>query len=165
MNRTYILLIAFLISAVSACGNPVSAPETASTQTSDPCLSDQLNSAIKPINDLQREFDDTSLLASNVARQQLPGLISEMQRIRREAEDQTIPPCLATLKSHQLAHMATVIETMIAFVGGADSSNLNKGIAQASQEHDLYTLEMARLLGVTLVPASGPPTPSGTQSP
>ena len=43
---------------------------------------------------------------------------------------------------------------MIAFVGGADTETLNKGIADASQEHDLYTLEIARLLGITRSPGT-----------
>jgi hypothetical protein len=82
-----------------------------------------------------------------------------MQRVRRQAEDQTVAPCVATLKSHQLAHMKTVIDTMIAFVGGAEASTLNQGIAQAGQEHDLYTLEMARLMGATLIPVQPATTP------
>jgi hypothetical protein len=36
-----------------------------------------------------------------------------------------------------------VIDTMLAFVGGANTETLNEGIADASQKHDLYTLEIA----------------------
>ena len=165
MKRNLILFFAILGLILSACANRESTAETIATQTADPCSSANMSASIKPVNDLQREFDDASLLASNVSREQLQALISEMQRIRRAAQDQAVPSCLATLKSHQLAHMKTVIDTMIAFVGGADTSTLNNGVAQAGQEHDLYTLEMARLLGLTLVPVTNAPTPSGTQSP
>jgi hypothetical protein len=39
-------------------------------------------------------------------------------------------------------------------VGGADTETLNKGIADASEEHDLYTLEIARFLGITSSPGT-----------
>lgn len=170
MNRNNARFITIFVLILCACGTqePLSTATTTAippTSTPDLCSNENIEAPIKSVNDLQREFDDASLLASNVAREQLPALITEMQRIRRAAEDQTIPPCLATLQSHQLGHMTTVIETMIAFVGGADTSTLNTGIAQANQEHDLYTLEMARLLGVNLITATNAPTPSGTQSP
>jgi len=117
------------------------------------------------VNDLQREFDDASQLASNLAREQLPDSISAMQRIRRAAEDHEAPACLATLKAHQLAHMNIVIDTMIAFLGGADTDTLDRGIAEAREEHDLYALEIARLLGITLAPVTDVPVPADTPIP
>ena len=77
-----------------------------------------------------------------------------MQRIRRADEDRVVAPCIVTLKTYQLAHMNAVIDTLIAFVGGADVSELNQGMAEARNQYDSYTFEMARLLGVTLVPAT-----------
>lgn len=107
-----------------------------------------------------REFDDASLLASNIPREQLGDSIAELQRIRREAEDEEIPACLTNLKMVQVQHMNTVIATLIAFMGGTDQETLDQGIALARQQHDLYTLELARLLGLTVVPVSTPtPTP------
>jgi predicted aconitase with swiveling domain len=44
--------------------------------------------------------------------------------------------------------MNIVIDTLIAFLGGADPETLTEGIRRAGQEHDLYTLEVARLLGI-----------------
>ncbi len=159
MNR--FLLLAFVLFAVilSACGGNDPQTSKVATFTPDLCISNQVALAIKPVNDLQREFDDLSLLAANVAREQLADLITDMQRVRRQAEDLTVAPCVETLKSHQLAHMKTVIDTMIAFVGGADATTLNQGIAQAGQQHDLYSLELARLMGATLVPIQPAATP------
>ena len=48
-----------------------------------------------------REFDEASQRAPNLEKAQLPGLISNLQRIRRNAEDTQIPVCLETLKTHQ----------------------------------------------------------------
>lgn len=118
------------------------------TSTLDLCAVENLSGSIKDVNDLMREFDDRSKLAANVSREKLPELISEMQRIRRSAEDQAVPSCLSTLKVHQLSHMNIVIDTLIAFLGGAQAETLTDGIRRAGQEHDLYTLEVARLLGI-----------------
>lgn len=173
MNRPYIQLIAISAILLNSCRmdymqsappSPSLEPTVNQTSTPDPCAPENLGASVKEVNDLMREFDDASILAANLAREQAPALISEMQRIRREAENHEIPPCLSTLKSRQLAHMNSVINTMIAFVGGADSNTLNSGLSQARQEHDQYSLEIARLLGVTLVPNANP-TPDGTPTP
>ena len=173
MNRRYLQLFAAAAFLLNSCRvdyiqpappSPSLEPAISPTSIPDPCAPENLASSVKEVNDLMREFDDASILAANLSQDRAPMLISEMQRIRREAEDQEIPPCLSTLKGRQLAHMNTVINTMIAFVGGADSAALNSGLSQARQERDLYSLEIARLLGVTVVPNASPtqiatPTP------
>ena len=45
-----------------------------------------------------------------------------------------------------MAPMNIVIDKMIAFVGSADTETLRRGIADAREKHDLYTLEIVRLL-------------------
>jgi len=160
MKRQLILSLVIFGSLFTACGTPpaVVSTNTSSiyteatalpTSTPDPCAPDNLEASIKAVNDLMREFDDSSQLASNLSKEQVPDSISEMQRIRRAAEDQIVPACLVTLKKYQVAHMNSVINTMLAFVGGADSNTLNSGLAQARKEHDLYTLEIVKLLGIT----------------
>lgn len=160
MKRQLIISLVIFSSLFSACGTPPAVVPTNTsrvyteapalpTSTPDPCAPDNLEASIKAVNDLMREFDDSSQLASNLSKEQVPGSISEMQRIRRAAEDQTVPACLVTLKKYQVAHMNSVIDTMLAFVGGADSNTLNTGLAQARKEHDLYTLEIIKLLGIT----------------
>jgi hypothetical protein len=169
-SRSLILFtIGFLFLSACANQNPtISQPSptveltSIPTSTSDPCSVENLSESIKEVNDLMREFDDMSKLATNIAREKLPELISEMQRVRRAAEDQEIPSCLSTLKVHQIAHMNTVINTLIAFLGGAQAETLNDGIKRAGQEHDLYTLEVARLLGI---PQNSITTPGPTTGP
>ena len=158
MNRFQLLLLVCISLILSACGgNNTAAPNATITLTADPCTGFALGESVKPINDLQREFDDTSALAANLPREQLGDAITNLQRIRRAAEDVSPPACLNTLKEHQLTHMNAVIDTLIAFVGGADTNTLNSGMEQARESHDLYTLELARLLGATLVPATKAP--------
>lgn len=157
MNGKLQILIIALALTLSACGgNNATPPIVEATLTPDPCTGLALGDSVKPINDLQREFDDASALAANLPREQLSDTITNLQRIRRAAEDTNPPSCLAALKKHQLAHMNAVIETLLAFVGGADKGALTTGIAQAQASHDQYTLELARLIGITSPPTASP---------
>lgn len=158
-----LLLNLILVLAVTACaGQPAATQvQTASTPTNlpepDPCSSQNLPATVQPLNDLMREFDDASQLASNVTAQKLPEVIANLQRIRRAAEDVGIPACLGTLKTHQLNHMNLMIQTLLAFLGGATQDELAAGLEQARKEHDLYSLEIVRLLGITLAPITATP--------
>ena len=168
MKHQIVCALIILSSVLTACGNqPIVVPTSTSsfltqptvqtTATPDPCAPENLEASIKEVNDLMREFDDASQLASNLSREQVPNSISDMQRIRRAAEDQQVATCLTTLKRLQMAHMNSVINTMLAFVGGADANTLNSGLAQARQEHDQYTLEIVKLLGITPAATNAPP--------
>jgi hypothetical protein len=163
MQKLFLCLFSLLLFFVSACGGQPAATETESPSTptispdEDPCAAQNLPAAVQPVNDLMREFEDASQLASNLPAQQLPEVISNLQRIRRDAEDVQIPACLATLKTHQLNHMNLMIQTLLAFVGGADQEALTSGLELARNEHDLYSLEIVRLLGITLAPITATP--------
>lgn len=145
------LLLATLLSCfISACGVGSFAAPTPTT-VYDPCNAANIPLEVDKVHKLMREFDDASLLASNTPRDQLSLVISDLQRIHRAAEDQVAPPCLATLKQIQLAHMTTVINTLLAFLGGAGQDVLNTGTTMAREQHNQYAVEYARLLGLTVV--------------
>jgi hypothetical protein len=181
MKKDLLLIIFILILTIilAGCGSAISntqtpeaalATETASlpptiTVTSDPCSPGQIEAEVQKVHKHMREFDDASKLASNIPREQLSGSIADLQRIRREAEDETIPACLTTLKTYQVQHMNSVIDTLLAFMGGADKQSLEQAISIAGQQHDQYTLELARVLGLTVVPASPRSAPSETSTP
>lgn len=135
------------------------------TSTLDPCSRPQLETEVQDVHRHMREFDDASILASNMPREQLSSAIADLQRIRRESEDEQTPGCLINLKQIQVQHMNTVINTLIVFMGGTDQQTLDQGIALARKQHDEYTLELARILGLTVVPATMPPAPSATVTP
>jgi len=136
------------------------------TSTPDACAPGQIEAEVKKVQRHMREFDDASALASSTPREQLSGSIADLQRIRREAEDEIVPPCLTNLQKYQVDHMNSVINTLIAFMGGADQQSLDQGISIARQQHDQYLLELARLLGLTVVPATPPPSvPAETPTP
>jgi len=165
MKNLRSLLLPTLILAIllSACGirtapAPTSTPIPAPTQTPDPCAKENLPDQVQKVNKIMREFDDSSLLAANTTKDQLRPAIADLQRIRREAEDLTVPACLTNLNQLQLVHMNTVITTLISFMGGADQTSLNKGIALARQQHDAYTVELSKLLGLPMVASTANPT-------
>ena len=133
------------------------------TNTPDPCAPDNIEAAVQEIHKFTREFDDASTVAASRPREQLADSIANLQRIRRDAEDQLTPNCLATLKAYQVSHMNSVINTLVAFMGGADQESVDQGIALARQQHDRYTIELARVLGITVVPAN--PQPAATLTP
>lgn len=166
-NISIVILTFFLLMiALAGCAGTPPAPAATSTATAqapsptavsltpDPCSPGQIGAEVQKVHRHMREFDDASILASNMPREQLNNSIADLQRIRREAEDEQIPDCLTTLKKYQVDHMNTVINTLIAFMGGADKTALTQGISVAREQHDKYTLELARLLGLTVVPAT-----------
>jgi hypothetical protein len=165
MKRFIFYWFPVFVLLTSACGGQLIATQpdaiaASTTTTDDPCASQNLPTTVQGLNDLMSEFDDASQLASKTPAQQLPDIISNLQRIRRGAEDTQIPACLGELKTHQLNHMNLMIQTLIAFVGGASKEELNTGLENARKEHDLYSLEIVRLLGITLGPITAmPPTP------
>jgi len=167
MKKLIAYLFIFSVSIISACTNQSNPPQHVFlTATPDPCTSANLPATVQDINGLMREFDDASQLAANLPVQQLPDVISNMQRIRRAAEDLQVPACLSTLKDHQLNHMNIMIQTLLGFVGGANQETLTNGLAKARQEHDLYSLEIIRLLGLTITPiTTTPPPPDQTSIP
>ena len=110
------------------------------TPTPDPRLAENLPAAVKGIDDLQVQFDDLSLLASNVPCERVPDKITEMQSILQTATDQETPFCLKAPKDHQLKYMNLVIDILVAFVDGADRKALNATINEAHQERNQVTV-------------------------
>jgi len=163
-----IFVILLLTLIISACGNvaPPAATEIVEsptpipsiTNTPDPCAPENIEAEVQELHKFMREFDDGSSLAASVPANQLTDIITNLQRIRRDAEDQPTPPCLATLKTYQISHMNIVIGTLINLIGYANGTVakdvIDQGISLARQEHDRYTIELARVLGLTMVPAA-----------
>jgi hypothetical protein len=151
--------IPLCILILSACGTPLAAPSDATfTPDPDPCSAQNLPVSVEGINGLTRQFDEVSQQISTSS-QGLAELIADLQRIRREAEDLTVPACLGVLKTHQLNYMNLVIQSLIVFVGNSEAAMLKNGMELAQQEHSQYSLEMVRLLGITLAPVTTPRAP------
>lgn len=128
----------------------------------DLCSPDNIKGSAKQVHDLTQQFDDEWALAQTVPISQVAPHIAVLQAIRRAAQDQGVPSCLSKLKALQINQMNTVIATMLGFLANTDPGSLNQGYQLARQEHDQYTLELARLLDVTPTIITPPPTEAAT---
>lgn len=149
---------------VTETATPVALATPTTSTTPDPCAAGQIETEVQKVHKHMREFDDASVLASNVERAQLGDAIARLQKIRREAEDEQVPGCLEGLRKIQVDHMNSVINTLTAFMSGAKQEIVDQGINIARQQHDQYTIELARLLGLTVVPAEDS-APTATPTP
>ena len=162
--RSQLFVFVILSILFTACGGsetavPTTAP-TAPALSADPCSEETLHDEISKVNKLMREFDDYATLASNTPQAQLVVVVPELQRVQRAAEDLAVPSCLAHLKELQVNHMSLVVQTLLAFMSSSDTNLVNSGIAQAREIRTQYDIEIARLLGITLVAAT--PAPAST---
>ncbi len=167
MKKAILLWMAICIFLLlSACGKLAPAILVTSTPsltaTPDLCSTSNLPNVVKAVNELTRQFDDYAALASSTPQSQLVQVIPPLQAIRRAAEDQGVPACLKQLKIYQLSYMDTLIQTLLAFESNANSDVLKGGAAQAQQYHNQYVIELAHLLGMTVVvpPSITPGTPA-----
>ncbi len=157
-------------------------PETpTATNTPDPCSTERIGDTVTRFDRISREFNDAFILAQNTPAAQLSANITELQRIRRAAEDFVIPDCLTELKNLQLGFMNSAIDATLTlysnFSGDPNQTlteeqvnlavvSINQSMASAQDYGFQYTVEMGRLLGVTLTPSpTMPPSETSTPTP
>ena len=146
------------------------------TATPDACAPGNVQATTQNFNKLTRQFDDIAQVALNTPGNQLAPLVTQLQDVRRNAEDLDAPPCVETLKQYQLNYMNTYINTLLALYSAypslsstntpqdivkQDVAVINQGMAQGNQYHKQYEVELANLLGITLPAPTD--TPAGTQ--
>lgn len=151
----------------------VTATPPPATNTPDPCASENIEAEVQKIHAYMREFDDASTLAGSIMQgvskgqmsmSELNNAIPNLQRIRRDAENQQTPTCLANMKTFQISHMNAVLNSLNAFLAGNQEA-FDQSVVAARNQHDQYALELARLLGITVEPASSIIAPTQTPSP
>lgn len=159
-----IAILLFIVLFVNACDSQTAAPaplvptlaavQVAVTEivpTIDPCQPPYSKQLAQRVHAYMREFDDASTLAASLTIDRVPDAVAELQRIRRAAEDEPVPACLGSLKEKELVHMNAVINTLLGMLNGAKPEDLQTGISNARQLHDAYTVELANVLGLTVV--------------
>ena len=164
-TRTIVLTLVLSSTLLAGCAGKTGASGQAGGPTPDYCSPTNVKILARQVNDLTQQFDDESALAATVPQSQLSPHIATLQAIRRAAQEQIVPACLAQLKALQVNQMNTVISTMLGFLGGGDQNTVAQGIGIARQQHDQYMLELARLLDVTPTIITPPPTEPATPSP
>ena len=133
-------------------------PVPTETQTSTPtlspdlCLPENLPDAIDTYNDIFTRFQNVSTIAANLLPEQIPDEITKLQDLRQAAQDQATPPCLKTLRDHQLKHMDLVIDALTSFADGKGDVTVRNIVQDARAEHDEYMRELMRLLNISPTP-------------
>jgi hypothetical protein len=185
-----VAITVILVSLLNVAPPPAPLPTMTETQTAPPtstitptpdhCATENLQATLLPFDQISREFSDTFVLAQNTPAAQLSPMISELQKIRRRAQDYFVPPCLSALKKYQINFMNTAIDVSLllysSFPGEPNDSltqeqvdtivaQVNQLMIELSDHGQQYAIEMARLLGVTVTPS--PPTlePRDTATP
>lgn len=153
-------LVLILGVLLTACGTalPVQPTLPPASPTPDPCSTENISTTVRLVNDYMRQFDDYSVLASNIVQAQMVLVIPPMQAIQRDAEDQEIPACLAELKRLELLYMDSTLQALLAFQSSSNVETLTAAILSSRQYHEQYAIELARVLGVTLTPPTASPT-------
>jgi hypothetical protein len=159
---TILLTLVLVSGLLTACAGNTGSSGRAGGPTPDYCSPQNVKILARQINDLTQQFDDESALAATVPQSQLAPHIAALQAIRRAAQEQNVPGCLAQLKALQVNQMNVVISTMLGFLGGGDQNTVAQGIGVARLQHDQYMLELARLLDVTPTIITPPPTEPST---
>lgn len=156
--------------------NPTNTAAALPTFTPDPCAPENISAQVARVHLLMREFDDTSLLAQTTLLQaSTVGLVQDLQRVKRIAEDQVVPSCIADLKQYELVYMNSMIElftTALAFLNAYGPNGDQKAldsltgplVTKAVYNLQQYGNEYARLQGFTPVPVSTL-SPNGTPLP
>src|SRR5215210_6732452 len=119
MKKSILLILCaalILTILVSGCGSTVITPESVPTvsdtpiptltititMTPDLCVPENIRAEVDKVHRHMREFDDAARLAASIPREQLSVPTADLQKNRREAEDEQVPPCLSTLKDFQI---------------------------------------------------------------
>ena len=137
----------------TAWESPTGTPRPSSTP--EACAVEVVRPEVEFMHGLMLEFYDASALASQTPPDRLILVIPSLQEIRRRADAVKVSECLKKMKELEVAHMNTVINTMLAFMSDSDPSLLVQGIVQARLLNEEYKKEKARLLGEKYIP---PPT-------
>ena len=151
-NKGFLVSVFIFALVLSACSaSATSLPQA--TATVDPCQPQVARTIAQKMHSHMREFGDASTLASALTTDKLPSAIAEMQRIRRAAQDEPAPSaCLGKLKKLEVDHMNTVIITFLALLNGEKAENLKTAIDNARSLNEAYNVELASVLGLTLMP-------------
>lgn len=173
VSAVSLILVLSLVFGASSfnSGTPTSTPEPtfslptntpAPTNTPDVCSTANLPQQVERLHTLTREFDDTFGLAQTLRIEETVSLVQDMQRIKRNAEDQVVPACLSKLKEYQLLYMNSGIEVFTTVYALTSSNpNINQNqlnsvtvplLEQVLGAAKLYVDEQSKLMGWTPVP-------------
>lgn len=93
---------------------------------------DVLSSSLKAVDDVMARWTDAVKVADSTSRGSLSGPLLQLQAVRREARDLTVPPCLTTGQAELVKGMDLTIQGFLDFMG--NKGDLASKLAQISLE-------------------------------
>jgi len=149
-KKTGLLGFVVILFIISGCQSPVESESIATVV--DPCAPEQLRSTAKPLDTIQRAFDDAVQVAANVQLDEIQEHIAILQSYRRQVADLDVPVCMEALKNKEVDYMNSMINAFIAFQEGAPTEVINAALDHALNLQASYDEELSGLLGATLTP-------------
>jgi len=113
-------LLALLLGASGCVAQPTAAPYPTHAPLSAPasnCPEAAVGSFMSRALDPLREFLDLYTVAADTPRLNMPGVITQMQAVRRRFQALSYPPCLETYVSLEVESMDEAIAGHLAFMG------------------------------------------------
>ena len=127
----YLILVAFVL-LIAGC-------------TSQPCTV-QSEQFIQDFDAIMSEWTDAEMVAQSTPRVSLPPVVSELQEIRRRADNELTPPdCAADLKPKILEFMDATIDLYLAFMANESDGAVSEKMQAADAALNGYSFDMAAL--------------------
>ena len=131
--------------ALASTSTVVTAPTPAPsgcTQTEAQQAIDAYKNAQQPLD----EFDNARVQATEAIPDQLPAIITDLQRISRNAGAIKLPACAQPSRDHLVGSINGVIQALTDTQAGKPQADVQASADEARSRYDLFTTDLASLL-------------------
>lgn len=110
---------------------------------------DQSEEFLAQIEPLARKWDDANKLAGQTPRMQLAIQISNLQSVRREAQDLKPPECAKPVQDALVGSMDSTIQAYLDFLAQKSDSAIADSFKRANEQMTAFGTAIATVRGVT----------------
>ncbi len=136
------VIVLLAIIALSQPGNLLTT--IIATPTSNLCRV-QAADYLQLIDSTLTEWDDAVRIANNTARGSLSPAIADLQGIRRQLNQTTVPGCTSLAHQYLIQHMDNTIEGFLSFMRDDPDSQVNRRFTEAEKSFDLFLGELTSI--------------------
>lgn len=110
-----------------------------------PCGLRRINHSMSQLQQIAERWDDANSIAGSAARIALAAPVSDLQKIKREANELGVPGCLAPAKRTLLASMEASIDAYLAFMQRNDDLTVSTKMLLAETKKSTFASELRRV--------------------